>query len=370
MLTPNPHRSRPVTAWSVAVCALLVAASSALAQGTPKARYVVKFVDQQNYTHIHADTLYTHLGHNRGAPSGPQHDPARENILTQFKAGYPDAFKHAFVKNSVTYYNVVAELTGTVRPTDIYIIGGHYDSANNPGADDDASGVAAVIEIADILSQWTADATIRFIAFDAEEKGLWGSDAYAGEHAGENIRGMISLDMIAYRGTAGNKARVYGRSSSDSVKIPLAQACLDYGGITLTLGGQSDNSDHAPFEWRGKPACLLIEYSWTSNPNYHRPTDAVETPNYIDYPYAVALTKGTLGWLVDVAGVNPDSPLGDLNCDWEINNFDIDPFVLALTNPAGYKQTFPNCDIMNGDINGDGLVNNFDIDPFVKLLTP
>jgi len=61
---------------------------------------------------------------------------------------------------------------------------------------------------------------------------------------------------------------------------------------------------------------------------------------------------------------------GDLNCDGVVNNFDIDPFVLALTDPAGYALRFPNCNRMLADINGDGVVDNFDIDPFVKLLTP
>ncbi|MGE0481486.1 MAG: peptidoglycan DD-metalloendopeptidase family protein [Phycisphaerae bacterium] len=60
---------------------------------------------------------------------------------------------------------------------------------------------------------------------------------------------------------------------------------------------------------------------------------------------------------------------GDLNCDGVVNNFDIDPFVLALTDPAAYATAFPNCDIGNADISGDGMVNNFDIDPFVACLT-
>lgn len=61
--------------------------------------------------------------------------------------------------------------------------------------------------------------------------------------------------------------------------------------------------------------------------------------------------------------------VGDLNCDGVVNNFDIDPFVLALTDPAGYETQYPACDRSLGDVNGDGLVNNFDIDPFVALLT-
>jgi len=60
--------------------------------------------------------------------------------------------------------------------------------------------------------------------------------------------------------------------------------------------------------------------------------------------------------------------LCDLNCDGAVNNFDIDPFVLALVDPVGYAQRFPGCDRLLGDANGDGEVNNFDIDPFVKCM--
>ncbi len=59
---------------------------------------------------------------------------------------------------------------------------------------------------------------------------------------------------------------------------------------------------------------------------------------------------------------------GDTNCDGVVNNFDIDPFVLALTNPAGYHAAFPSCPTSNADVNTDGVINNFDIDPFVTCL--
>ncbi|MGD8452120.1 MAG: dockerin type I repeat-containing protein [Phycisphaerae bacterium] len=61
--------------------------------------------------------------------------------------------------------------------------------------------------------------------------------------------------------------------------------------------------------------------------------------------------------------------LGDLNCDGEVNNFDISAFVLALTNPTNYAAQYPTCDRYLADVNGDGDVNNFDIGPFVALLT-
>jgi len=63
-------------------------------------------------------------------------------------------------------------------------------------------------------------------------------------------------------------------------------------------------------------------------------------------------------------------PLGDVNCDDLVNNFDIDPFVLALTDPNEYQKRFPTCNYLTADANLDGVVDNFDIDPFVRLLTP
>ena len=66
--------------------------------------------------------------------------------------------------------------------------------------------------------------------------------------------------------------------------------------------------------------------------------------------------------------VAPTTP-GDVNCDGLVNNGDIDPFVMALTDPAGYAAAFPDCDISSADTNSDSLVNNGDIDSFVALLT-
>lgn len=78
------------------------------------------------------------------------------------------------------------------------------------------------------------------------------------------------------------------------------------------------------------------------------------------------------GWSLDLNGnQKPDEcePIGDLNCD-DLKDFaDINPYVLALTDPVGYAQAFPDCDRMNADINGDGKVDFGDINPFVALLT-
>ena len=72
-------------------------------------------------------------------------------------------------------------------------------------------------------------------------------------------------------------------------------------------------------------------------------------------------------WAGVAAG--PQFELGDLNCDGTLDAFDIDPFVLALTDPTGYQAAYPDCDRMNADCNEDGVIDAFDIDPFVELLT-
>ena len=74
-------------------------------------------------------------------------------------------------------------------------------------------------------------------------------------------------------------------------------------------------------------------------------------------------------WLGAGTTCDECNQIGDLNCDGSINNFDIDPFVLTLTDVPSYQAAYPNCDYMLADINNDGSVNNFDIDPFVDLLT-
>jgi Zn-dependent M28 family amino/carboxypeptidase len=373
MLAASRSRMRATRGLYAACVGLLWSATFALAGGTPEGQYAVTLVDQAHYQYIHSNTvsnpLYTHNGHNKGW-GGAQHDPCRNSILNEFQASGWNANLHQF-----TFWlffsgqNVIAEKLGTTQPSKIYILGAHYDSADNPGADDDASGVAALLEIAGIIADWDSACTIRLCAFDKEELGLLGSAAYADDVADQDITGMIALDMIAYRDGSGNTARIYGRTTSNPVKLPLAQALSDYAGITATIGGQLDASDHASFEAIGKPACCLIEYNYEGNPHYHTSTDSCDTPNYLDYSYAVQLTKGTLGWLVDAAGIQPPHPVGDLNCDYLVDFGDINPFVLALTSPAAYATTYPDCDILNGDINGDGAVDFGDINPFIALLT-
>ncbi|MGH6959255.1 MAG: hypothetical protein ACREE7_02105 [Dongiaceae bacterium] len=96
------------------------------------------------------------------------------------------------------------------------------------------------------------------------------------------------------------------------------------------------------------------------------PLDLVGYARFRDDPLTPDSGAGTPP-IVDM-GAYEFRPLGDLNCDGALNNFDVDPFVLALLDPAAYAAAHPDCDIANADVNGDRRVNNFDIDAFVRLL--
>ena len=177
---------------------------------------------------------------------------------------------------------------------------------------------------------------------------------------------MLALDMLAYP-RFGPTAEIYGQPASDELKYALAGALSAYTEIQpVVLGPTAD--DHIPFEELGFQAALFIEPDPWGNPYIHTPLDSLDTGNYIDYAYATALTRGVMGWLVDAAGVTPKHPAGDMNCDATVDTTDINPFVLALTDPAGYATAYPDCHWANADFNGDNEVNFADINPFVAVL--
>lgn len=267
---------------------------------------VVEHVSQANYTDYLDNMLYTHSGDDRGF--GPEHDLARSNIRAEFESFGLQTSLDPFYYSGSTYYNVVGVHSGSDRPDDIYIVGAHYDSLNNPGADDNASGTAGVMEAARVLSQYEFEATLVFIAFDREEQGMRGSSAYVTEHRNDNILGMVSMDMIAYN-TAGRfkRARVYGRQSSAALKQSLAEAVSLYGnGISAVDSGSLSQSDHDPFERAGFQACLFIEYDVWDNPCLHRLCDSVDTPAYIDYEFATDTTRSVVGFLATRAVLIPE----------------------------------------------------------------
>lgn len=305
-------------------------------------------VSQESYRHFLVDVLYTHAGDNRGF--GSEHDLTRDAIVAWFQSFGLTVELHPFDYLGDTYYNVVGTKLGTLYPDQIYIIGAHMDSVNNPGADDNASGVSLVLEAARVLSEFDSAYTIRFIAFDREEQGLIGSEAYAFDHIDDDIVGMVSADMVAYNSGA-ESVDIQGRVTSDPWKTALASAVLTYGqGLNAAVLGRLDASDHAPFEWYGFQACLIIE-DW-GNPNYHTSRDNVDEPDYIDYAYATRVTRTTVGFLVDQAAVAVPILGADYDGDGDVDLDDYNMFVQCFGG-TGTPPTDPDCGFFDLDTDGD-----------------
>jgi Zn-dependent M28 family amino/carboxypeptidase len=268
---------------------------------------VVNQVSQATYTDYLNNHLYTYAGNNRG--DGTQHDLARTEIYNAFSSFGLTTTLDPFSFDSATYNNVVGVLPGTGHPEQIYIVGAHYDSVNNPGADDNASGVAGVLEAARVLSKYKLDATVVFIAFDREEQGLIGSFHYAAEHSTDNILGMISVDMIAYNpaGALHDQAYLSSANPGSPIVTKLGNALTQYSGISGTpTTDYYGSSDHYPFYYQGFESTLLIERDVSNNPYYHSASDNVDMAGYIDYAYATNMTRGVVGYLATEAVVVPE----------------------------------------------------------------
>ena len=164
------------------------------------------------YTHYHQDLLYTYMGDNRGF--GPEHDMAQTNIFNEMSSQPGLSVEMApFLYSGNEYYNVVGTQTGTDYPEEIFVVGAHVDSVNNPGADDNGTGTAMVMEIARVLSQYRSPRTIKYCAFDREEQGLRGSTAFVADHTGQNIVMAVTADMVGHDSGAYGMD-IYSTSSS------------------------------------------------------------------------------------------------------------------------------------------------------------
>lgn len=328
---------------------LLFVAPVLPAPASDMARVAAQRVSEDSYRYFLDDMLYTRAGDNRGF--GPEHDPAQDNIAALFTSFGLTVTLEPVDYYGATYYNVVGTKLGTTYPEQEYIIGAHYDSVDNPGADDNASGVALVLEAARVLSGYDAEYTMRFIAFDREEQGLFGSEEYVQAHIDDDILGMISADMVAFN-TGANSVDIECISTYDLLKDALVEAVAAYGdGLASATSDWTCCSDHVPFSSAGFQACLIIE-DW-GNRFYHSPRDNVDEPDYIDYAYATRVTRTIVGYLVDHAGVIVDDiPDGDYDGDGDVDLNDFGEFEACFTG-SDRPPDEPPCEFFDLDEDGD-----------------
>lgn len=224
--------------------------------------------------------------------------------------GYDVAFQ-PFTHNRVACRNIVATRTGTVAPDEYFVVGGHYDSTSQtptslaPGAEDNASGTALVMELARLAAGRTFDRSLQFVLFDAEERGLIGSDHFVEDAVagGRVIVGALIHDMVAFH-AANYAIRIEGQTAWESLMSAMA-ANVD---ALTDLGWQKDyyswGSDHVPFQQAGYPAFLAIDYDYDAYAHYHRTTDtwaAIAATAAM----SVQVARAGAGLLADVAGLQP-----------------------------------------------------------------
>jgi aminopeptidase YwaD len=234
---------------------------------------------------------------------------------------------HQFPRAGTTYENVIATRSHDSAPTRApLILAAHYDTvAGSPGADDNASALAVLLDVARQLDGRRLFRPVQFIAFCLEEENLLGSRAYAAhlKASALTIQGAIVLECVGYARheagtqtippgvpvpvpTTGNFLAVIGNQGSRlltgavekamKVHLPIVPLMVPGDGEALP---DTRRSDHTAFWEEGFPAVMLTDTANFRNPHYHRPSDTIET---LDLDFMAAVADGVTAAVLLMAG--------------------------------------------------------------------
>lgn len=226
----------------------------------------------------------------------PGNDKAAQFIYEKFQSYGLQVQYETF---SSTGKNVIATKQGLNDSQTYFVICAHYDDMPSgttaPGADDNASGTATVLELARVFSQYNFNYTIKFICFDEEEQGLIGSNYYATQARNRNdsIIGVINLDMTAYDANNDGMVDVHSNSVANTSQIAneWINNIYQYGvNLTPRTVASQPYSDHYSFQQKNYGAILVIEYDLEFNPRYHTVNDKFQ---YLNMDYATKIAKVT-----------------------------------------------------------------------------
>lgn len=235
----------------------------------------------------------------------------------------------AWDEGGVRVENLTVERQGSTWPTQVIVVGAHYDSApGTPGADDNASGVASLLWLARSWATKTPARTVRFVFFTNEEPPWFGSEhmgsAHAAAEAGQHhddIRAMLSLETMAYASAEpASQHSPWPLSQvtpstgdfiafvSDSSSRALTERCVARfraEGVAPAEGVAApafiqgiDWSDHGPYFRAGYPSVMVTDTAPFRNPQYHRPLDL---PAALDFDFLARVTQGLEGVLESLA---------------------------------------------------------------------
>jgi hypothetical protein len=206
---------------------------------------------------------------------------------------------------SGTGRNIYAVQPGTMDTSIQYIVCAHYDGVTNFGADDNASGTAAVLETARLLSKIPTFFTVVYALWDQEEIGLIGSAFYASTAnlQTKNIQGVINLDMLGWDSNSDGKCDIHTKNVANSVNLAYTLKNIDsvYNLDTnpIIYNPGTTASDHSSFWNYNYSAILLIEayYGGDFNPNLHQPTDRIGVFNLNYFHNMSKLAAGGIAYL-------------------------------------------------------------------------
>ena len=239
--------------------------------------------------------------------------------------------RQSFEVDQCACYNVIAEIAGKGRADEIVVVGAHYDSVTgSPGANDNASGVAAVLALARAFAGAEIARTLRLVAFANEEPPFFKSDemgsfvyAQSCREREDNILGMLSLETIGYYSHAANSqhypfplsffypstgnfigfvgnlaSRKLVRQITRAFKQHTDFAC-ESAAVPGVIAGV-DWSDHWSFWKHGFPAVMVTDTALFRYPHYHTPED---TPDKLDYDGFTRVTAGLAGAVGELVGL-------------------------------------------------------------------
>ncbi len=256
-------------------------------------------------------------------------------IEGEFSAFGDKVERQTYAVEEMTATNLVVERIGERHPDSIVVLGAHYDSTpSTPGADDNASAVAVLIEVARLLQGRASQRTIRFVAFTCEEPPYFytdtmGSQVYARRcrMRGEKLLGMLCLEMVGYYtdkphsqripegiprwlhglfphrgnflaavGNLRSKRLAWGfrRGFKQWTRFPLLSLCLPESITHIRL------SDNSSFWDQGYAALMLTDTAMLRNPHYHERSDRADT---LDYDRMAKVSFGVAGGVARLAGI-------------------------------------------------------------------
>jgi hypothetical protein len=247
---------------------------------------------------------------------------ARDWLGQQFAALDLDVSQPSFSLQSpggatLTRQNVIGRWTGTHLPDEWIIVGAHYDSRNanpssisaTPGAEDNASGCAGVIELARALLPFKPQRTVLFMCYAGEEQGLLGSEAHVTALSAQGdlakVKSVVIMDMIGYSADSTLNALYESASAHQGFLDRFAAAAATYvPALNVTLSTNPFGSDHIPYLDANKETLLAIDSDWDVYPHYHRSTDTPANMGLNAQAMGGAILKTNAAVLAELAGAS------------------------------------------------------------------